>query len=58
MIVANDAETTIDAESSAAVLVMADGTISALPEMAKSRLAKEIIAVTAQLIARGQDRSA
>ena len=54
MIVANDAETTIDADDNTAVLVMADGTVSELPRMAKRHLAQEIVAVKARLHVRGQ----
>ena len=51
MIVANDAESTIGSDESAATLLTADGAVSTLPLMAKERLAAEIIQRTVAILA-------
>jgi phosphopantothenoylcysteine decarboxylase/phosphopantothenate--cysteine ligase len=50
MIIANDAEATIGAASSAATILMADGRVIPLPTMSKEALAAEIIAMVADLL--------
>jgi len=50
MIVANDAQSTIGAPSSAATILTADGRVTALPTMSKELLALEIIAMVAELL--------
>lgn len=49
MIVANDAETTIDAEDSTAIFLMADGTVRPLPRLSKQQLAVEIVRTAGEL---------
>lgn len=50
MIVANDAETTIDAEDSAATILTADGFARSLPRMSKQALAAAIVHIAAALL--------
>ena len=57
MIVANDAVQTIGAAESQATLLTADGTVRALPPMAKDALAVEIIRTAATLLPTAEPRS-
>lgn len=53
MIVANDAEATIGAASSTAMILTADGGVTTLPTMSKEALAAEVVAMMADLLDRG-----
>lgn len=54
MIVANDAESTIGAPTSAATILTADGNVTTLPAMSKFALAAEIIGIVADLLNRAR----
>lgn len=57
LIVANDAEATIDSPESTATFVFANGDTRPLPRMTKEALANEIVRVTAELLADSGHRS-
>lgn len=54
MIVANDAESTIGAQNSAATILTADGNVTTLPAMSKIALAAEIVGIVAELLNRAR----
>jgi phosphopantothenoylcysteine decarboxylase / phosphopantothenate---cysteine ligase len=56
IIVANDAELTIGASSSAATILTADGDVMALPWMSKSNLASKIIDAATNMLSRMERR--